>query len=172
MVYDLSRCRRTNERKNYQMEVLFSTGAMIFPATLKNISIGGARVGSRNISKIKTGAEIIITIPFANKQGCMKRKAIVMWAEKDQFGIQFNRRKNRRKNYQKDSSFSTGATIFPATLKDISMEGACVGSRNISKIKAGAEITITIPFAKKQGFMKKKAIVMWAKNDQFGIKFI
>ena len=69
--------------------VSFSTESMIFPATIKNLSMGGALVGTTSIPKIKTGIKIIITIPFANKPGCMKRKAIVMWAEKDQFGIQF-----------------------------------------------------------------------------------
>ena len=29
-----------------------------------------------------------------------------------------------------------------------------------------------IPYAKKQGSVKRKAIVRWAKNDQFGIQFI
>jgi len=87
--YDFDGYRRINERKNYQKDVSFSTDSMIFPATIKNLSMGGARVGTTGISKIKTGVEIIITIPFATKQGCMKRKAIVMWAENDQFGIQF-----------------------------------------------------------------------------------
>ena len=87
--YDFDGYRRINERKNYQKDVSFSTDSMIFPATIKNLSMGGARVGTISIPKIKTGVEIIITIPFATKQGCMKRKAIVMWAENDQFGIQF-----------------------------------------------------------------------------------
>ena len=87
--YNFDGYRRINERKNYHKEVSFSTEAMIFPATIKNLSMGGARVGTISIPKIKTGVEIIITIPFATKQGCMKRKAIVMWAENDQFGIQF-----------------------------------------------------------------------------------
>jgi hypothetical protein len=87
--YNFDGYRRTNERKNYQKEVSFSTESMIFPATIKNLSMGGALVSTPNILKIKTGVKIIITIPFANKLGCMKRKAIVMWAENDQFGIQF-----------------------------------------------------------------------------------
>lgn len=87
--YNFDGYRRINERKNYNKDVSFSTESMIFPATIKNLSTGGALVGTRSIPKIKTGVKIIITIPFANKPGCVKRKAIVMWAENDQFGIQF-----------------------------------------------------------------------------------
>ena len=87
--YDFDGYRRINGRKNYQKDVSYSTDSMIFPARIKDLSIGGARVGTISIPKIKAGVEIIITIPFATKQGCMKRKAIVMWADNDQFGIQF-----------------------------------------------------------------------------------
>jgi hypothetical protein len=87
--YNFDGYRRINERKNYNKDVSFSTESMIFPATIKNLSMGGALVGTMSIPQIKKGAKIIITIPFANKPGCMKRKAIVMWVENDQFGIQF-----------------------------------------------------------------------------------
>ena len=87
--YNFDGYRRTNERKNYYKDISFSTEAMIFPATIKNLSMGGALVSTTSIPKIKTGVKIIVTIPFASKPGCLKRKAIVMWAEKDQFGIQF-----------------------------------------------------------------------------------
>jgi len=40
-------------------------------------------------TKIYAGVEIIISIPFAKRQVCMKRKAIVMWVKKEQFGIKF-----------------------------------------------------------------------------------
>ena len=87
--FDFDGYRRLNERKNYSKDVSFSTESMIFPATIRNISMGGALVSTTGIPKIKTGVKIIITIPFANKPGCMKRKALVMWSENDQFGIQF-----------------------------------------------------------------------------------
>lgn len=87
--YDFVGYRRLNVRKIYQKEVSFSMGPKVFPATIENLSRDGALLGTRSISKIKTGAMIIISIPFANKQGCVKSKAIVMWAEKDKLGIQF-----------------------------------------------------------------------------------
>jgi hypothetical protein len=87
--YDFDGYSRIDERKNYQKEVSFSIGSMILPATVKNISMGGALVGTKNISSIKTGAEIVIIVPYATRKGCMKRKAIVKWIDNDHFGIQF-----------------------------------------------------------------------------------
>jgi len=87
--YNLHRSRRINVRKNYQREVILSTGSMIFPGMIQNISMGGAHVDSRNISIIKTPVILNVSIPFAKKQGSVRRKAIVRWAKNDQFGIQF-----------------------------------------------------------------------------------
>ena len=87
--YNFDGYRRLSARKIYQKEVSFSIGAKVYPATIENLSRDGALLGTRSISTIKTGSMIIISIPFANKQGCVKSKAIVMWAEKDRLGIQF-----------------------------------------------------------------------------------
>ena len=170
--YNLNRSRRIDERKDYQKEVLFSTGSIFFLGKIKNISKDGARVGSRNIPKLSPGVEIFIAIPLSKKQGSIKRKAIVMWANMDQFGIKFNKRKNVRKNYQREIIISTGSMIFPGRIQNISMGGAHVDSRNISITKTPVVLNVSIPYAKKQGSVKRKAIVRWAKNDQFGIQFI
>lgn len=87
--YEFDGYRRIDDRKNYQKEVSFSIDSMILPATIKNISMGGALVGTVNIPKIKSGTEIFITVPFATRKGCMKRKALVRWVDNDHFGIQF-----------------------------------------------------------------------------------
>jgi hypothetical protein len=87
--YSFDGYRRLSARKIYQKEVSFSMGSKVFPATIENLSRDGALLGTRSISSVKTGSTIIISIPFANKRGCVKSKAIVMWAEDDKLGIQF-----------------------------------------------------------------------------------
>lgn len=87
--YDFDGYRRINVRKNYQKEVSFAVDSRILPATVKNVSIGGALIAAFNIPKIKIGTEILISIPFALGNGSMKRKAKVKWVENDQFGIEF-----------------------------------------------------------------------------------
>jgi len=87
--YNISRFRRTSPRKEYQAEVTFSAGALCYPGMLKNISTGGALFISRGLQFLRPGREIIISIPFVERPGSIKRSAIVMWAEDEQFGIQF-----------------------------------------------------------------------------------
>lgn len=171
-VFNSNRSRRINIRKEYQEEVFYSTGSMLFPAKIKNISMGGARVGSGNLSGLTKGIEIFIAIPFPKKQGYLKRKAIVRWIDNDQFGIKFNRRKNVRKNYQREASFFSDSIIFSAPLKNISMGGAQVDCMYVSEIKYGLELYAIIPFAIKPGYLTRKAIVRWVGKDQFGIHFI
>lgn len=86
---DFDSLRRRNERRKYQAEVSFSADILCFPAMIENLSTGGALVSTKGLPTMMPGREIAITIPFAVKQGCVKRKAIVMWAEDGQFGIQF-----------------------------------------------------------------------------------
>ena len=88
-VVDFDRYRRRNERKDYQTEVSFSTDSMCFPAMLENVSMGGALLATSKLPLMRTGSEITVTIPFAVKEGCVKKRGTVMWAVDGQFGILF-----------------------------------------------------------------------------------
>ena len=81
--------RRTSERKEYQTEVSFSAGTLFFPAMLVNVSTGGALLSTKGLPLMMPGSKVAVTIPFAAKEGSVKRKAAVMWAKDGQFGIQF-----------------------------------------------------------------------------------
>ena len=84
------RHKRMSERKRYSAEVSFSTDTLCFPAMIRNLSKGGALLANEALPTMKVGTVIIIAIPFAAKEGCVKMKATVMWAENGQFGIEFN----------------------------------------------------------------------------------
>jgi hypothetical protein len=88
-IFDFDGYRRFSERKNYLNQISFSIDSIALPAAIENISLGGALIRTRNIPKIKTGTKILVSIPFANKNGCIKRKAKVKWVENDLFGIEF-----------------------------------------------------------------------------------
>ena len=81
--------RRKSERKEYQAEISFSADTLCFPAMLRNVSTGGALLSTKGLPNMMPGKEIGITIPFAAREGCVKKKAVVMWSEEGQFGIQF-----------------------------------------------------------------------------------
>jgi hypothetical protein len=61
--------------------------------------------------------------------------------------------------------------VFSGKCKNISMGGALISSRNLYNFIDGLEIFVAIPYAKRQGSIKTKAIVRWTKNDLLGIQF-
>ena len=87
--YKIEGYRRSSERKGYRTEVSFATDTLCFPATIENISTGGALLSTKGLPLMMPGSKIAVTIPFAAKEGCVKRKALVMWAEDGQFGVEF-----------------------------------------------------------------------------------
>jgi hypothetical protein len=170
--FDGNIVKRTNARKNYQKDVSFSAGAMILPGVIKDISLRGACIDSRETFKIKRGSEITIAIPFARKQGGLKRKAFVKWAGQDRFGVQFANRRTARRNYQQNIYFVAGSIIFQGVVNDISLKGASVHGRSKPTFKEGAEMVVTMPYVKKRGSVKRKAIVKWIADNRFGIQFV
>jgi hypothetical protein len=145
---------------------------MIFPGRCKDISIGGVRIHSRNISRLSSGVEIITVIPYPNEKKSLKKKAIVKWTQYDQFGIQFFKRKNIRKYYQQDMYIFSDAMVIPASIINLSIGGAQIECNDMSQVNKESQIYATIPFAKRKGHVTRKAIVRWVQKDQIGIQFI
>ena len=90
VAHNFDQHKRRSERKRYSAEVSFSVDTSCFPAMIRNLSKGGALLANDTLPIMKVGTVIIITIPFAVKEGCFKTKGTVMWAENGQFGIEFN----------------------------------------------------------------------------------
>ena len=80
---------RLHTRQTYSAEVTFSFDSLFFHAFLDNVSLGGASVVTKSLPMMKIGSPITITIPFAKREGCVKRNATIMWAQEGRFGIQF-----------------------------------------------------------------------------------
>ena len=79
--------KRVNKRLDYKAAVVFSMNARISTATVRNISKGGAAIQAADSPSI--GEMLTISIPFAQKQKNVRRKAIVCWVSKDVFGVKF-----------------------------------------------------------------------------------
>jgi len=79
--------KRVSKRLDYKTAVVFSMNARISTATIRNISKGGAAIQAADSPSI--GETLIISIPFAQKQKNVRRKAIVCWVSKDMFGVKF-----------------------------------------------------------------------------------
>ena len=79
--------RRSNKRLKYSAEVLFSSDAIITKGMTKDLSAGGAAIQSLEIPAI--GDVLIVSIPYAQKQRSVRRRAVVRWVEGKIFGIEF-----------------------------------------------------------------------------------
>ena len=79
--------RRSNKRLKYKAEVLFLTDAIITKGMTKDLSAGGAAIQSLDLPEI--GDVLIVSIPYAQKQRSVRRKAVVRWVEGRIFGIEF-----------------------------------------------------------------------------------
>jgi len=79
--------KRTSKRLDYKAAVVYSMNARISTAIVRNISKGGAAIQAADSPSI--GETLTISIPYAQKQKNVRRKAIVCWVSKDVFGIKF-----------------------------------------------------------------------------------
>ena len=57
-----------------------------------------------------------------------------------------SRRISDRKSYKRKVIFSNGSLFFHGKCNNISLGGACIGSRNLLRIEEGMEILISIPY--------------------------
>ena len=87
--YNASDFKRKYERKTYKAEIYFSVKSQAYPATIHNLSLGGALIKHDGTLKISEGETITINIPFSNTERGVKRKARIMWISDTKFGIEF-----------------------------------------------------------------------------------
>jgi hypothetical protein len=81
--------RRKYERKNYSADIMFATGNQMFRGGLKNISIGGAFVMSKDVNQLYEGELVTLSIPFTDGYKHVKRKGRVLWKNDIGFAVVF-----------------------------------------------------------------------------------
>ena len=57
-------------------------------------------------------------------------------------------------------------------LENVSAGGALLSTMGLPTMLPGSEITITIPYAAREGWVKKIGVIMWVQGEQFGIQFV
>lgn len=81
--------RRKNSRKIYKRKVTVFTDSIIFPATITNLSKGGANIIINQKVIVENGSEIHVIIPFAKRKKELIKRSVVKWKDNDQLGVQF-----------------------------------------------------------------------------------
>ena len=84
-----SQFRRSNERKRYDTEVVFSHSESIYRGTMKDISLGGAHIRTPSVRQLSTGDIVTVSIPFTSGHKNLKRKGRVVWMNDEGFAIEF-----------------------------------------------------------------------------------
>ena len=81
--------RRQYERKNYSVDIMFATGNHIFRGGLKNISVGGAFILTRDVNQLYEGELVSLSIPYTDGYKHVKRKGRVLWKNDVGFAVGF-----------------------------------------------------------------------------------
>jgi hypothetical protein len=81
--------RRKYERKNYSADIMFAADNQMFWGGLKNISIGGAFIVTRDVNQLYEGELVSLSIPFTDGNKCVKRKGRVLWKNDVGFAVGF-----------------------------------------------------------------------------------
>ena len=90
----------------------------------------------------------------------------------EEYLYHYFRRQNTRKPYFTEVLFSVvGPEVYTGIMENISHSGARIETNHTTGITAGDKIIIIIPFAKKEGAIKQKAVVQWYDKGKIGIEF-
>ena len=81
--------RRSNERKRYGKDIVFSHSSNIYRGTIKDISLGGAHIETPSINHLYQGDLVTVSIPFSGDQKNLKRKGRIIWLNNRGFSIEF-----------------------------------------------------------------------------------
>jgi len=81
--------KRTHERKDYNVEIIFSHKDKAYSGSIKNISIGGAFIATSSVNQFYSGELITLSIPFTTGKKHVKRKGRVQWLNDEGFAIEF-----------------------------------------------------------------------------------
>jgi hypothetical protein len=81
--------RRKYERKDYSTDIVFAADNRVYRGGLKNISVGGAFIMTKDVNQLYEGDLVSLSIPFTNGYKHVKRKGHVLWKNAIGFAVGF-----------------------------------------------------------------------------------
>jgi hypothetical protein len=82
--------RRKYDRKNYRADIMFVADNQMFLGDLKNISIGGAFIATKEVNQLCEGELVTLSIPYTDGNRHVKRKGRVLWKNNIGFAVGFH----------------------------------------------------------------------------------
>lgn len=81
--------RRQYERKNYSADIMFAAENQMFRGGLKNISLGGAFITTKDVNQLSEGELVSLSIPYTDGYRHVKCKGRVLWKNDIGFALRF-----------------------------------------------------------------------------------
>lgn len=81
--------KRQNQRKSYNTDIIFAHQNRAYNGTLRNVSVGGAFVATRDVNQVSGDDIVTITIPFTSGKKNVRRRGVVKWKNDEGFAIEF-----------------------------------------------------------------------------------
>lgn len=82
--------RRQHERKYYNADIVFAINDQIFQGSLRDISVGGAFIHTKQTFQLLEGDMATISIPFTDGRKHIKRKGRILWKNSTGFAVTFS----------------------------------------------------------------------------------
>ena len=80
---------RKNPRKVYNTQIVFAHENRAYNATLRNVSLGGAFIATRDVNQVSNDDVVTITIPYTSSKKNVRRRGVVVWKNDEGFAIEF-----------------------------------------------------------------------------------
>ena len=81
--------KRSHERKIYNANIVFAYQDRAYQGTLKNLSLGGAFIETKNVNQVSTGDVVTVSIPYTNGKKNLKKRGRIKWHNNEGFAIEF-----------------------------------------------------------------------------------
>lgn len=82
---------RRYPRKPCSVYIKYAAQRKIFPAEIRNISLGGAFLKTDEADGLDVGQRLMLAIPNRKKGNVIKRHARIIWSNRHGFGLEFQR---------------------------------------------------------------------------------
>lgn len=89
MVLHDSGFNRHHERKQYNVDVIFSHKKKAYSGSIRNISLGGAFIATSSVNQFYSGDTVTLSIPFTDGKKNVKRRGRIQWLNDEGFALEF-----------------------------------------------------------------------------------
>ncbi len=81
--------KRAHERKLYNANVVYAHQQRAYQGTLKDLSLGGAFIQTKDVNQVSRGDVVTVSIPYTSGKKNLKKRGRIKWHNNEGFAIEF-----------------------------------------------------------------------------------